>query len=111
MTACEVIQKEVLAASKAREKFLATGKSSDAKALRKAVEAAVHTACKDVFKKASRTPELAGMGTTVTVVLIAGHQKGILGHVGDSRAYLLRPFVRGSDPSLVEKNTWSNQCE
>ncbi len=36
-----------------------------------------------------RDPERAGMGTTVTVALLAGDALTI-GHVGDSRAYLLR---------------------
>ncbi|MEZ0310299.1 MAG: Stp1/IreP family PP2C-type Ser/Thr phosphatase [Myxococcota bacterium] len=89
-TACEVITREIASAGKTREKFLASGKSSDVKAVAKMVEAAIHTACKEVYKKASRNPELAGMGTTCTVVLIAGHNKGILGHVGDSRLYVVR---------------------
>ena len=42
-----------------------------------------------VVGKAESNPELAGMGTTLTVVL--GTPDGAhLGHVGDSRAYLLR---------------------
>ena len=89
-TACEVITREIASAGKIREKFLASGKSGDVKTVAKMVEAAIHTACKEVYKKASRNPELAGMGTTCTVVLIAGHNKGILGHVGDSRLYVVR---------------------
>jgi serine/threonine protein phosphatase PrpC len=89
-TACEVITREIAMAGKVREKFLASGKSGDVKSVAKMVEAAIHTACKEVYKKASRNPELAGMGTTCTVVLIAGHNKGILGHVGDSRLYVVR---------------------
>ncbi len=89
-TACEVITREIASGGKTREKFLASGKSSDVKAVAKMVEAAIHTACKEVYKKASRNPELAGMGTTCTVVFMAGHNKGILGHVGDSRLYVVR---------------------
>ncbi len=89
-TACEVITREIAGSGKIREKFLASGKSADVKVVAKMVEAAIHTACKEVYKKASRNPELAGMGTTCTVVLVAGHNKGILGHVGDSRLYVVR---------------------
>jgi serine/threonine protein phosphatase PrpC len=39
--------------------------------------------------EAANKPELAGMGTTMTVAAVVGHEL-LLGHVGDSRAYLLR---------------------
>ncbi|MBO0876687.1 MAG: serine/threonine-protein phosphatase [Pseudonocardia sp.] len=39
--------------------------------------------------EAAERPELAGMATTLTAMLFAGHRLG-LAHVGDSRAYLLR---------------------
>lgn len=105
-TACDVIQRELQGASKLRERFLATAKSSDIKALAKAVEAAVHTACKEVFKRASKTPELAGMGTTCTVVMLPGHHKGILCHVGDSRLYVMR---QGTVHQLSEDHTYVNE--
>lgn len=104
--ACEIIQREIVAANKPREKFLASGKSSDAKALAKVVEGAIHTACKEVYKRASRNPELAGMGTTCTVVLLAGHHKGILGHVGDSRLYVTR---QGTVHQLSDDHTYVNE--
>ncbi|OGQ90605.1 MAG: hypothetical protein A2289_06450 [Deltaproteobacteria bacterium RIFOXYA12_FULL_58_15] len=104
--ACNIIKRELEAASKQREKYLQSGKPSDIKGLRKAVEAAIHTACKEVFKKASKSPEHAGMGTTVTVVLIAGHDKGILGHVGDSRLYVARG---GAVHQLSEDHTYVNE--
>ncbi|MEE8408088.1 MAG: Stp1/IreP family PP2C-type Ser/Thr phosphatase [Myxococcota bacterium] len=103
---CEIIQKEIEHASKPREKFLASGKPSDAKVIRKALEAAIHTACKEVYKKASRNPELAGMGTTCTVVLLIGHNKGVLGHVGDSRLFVLRG---GQVHQLSEDHTYVNE--
>ncbi|MDX6256561.1 MAG: family protein phosphatase [Frankiales bacterium] len=37
----------------------------------------------------AQDPSLAGMGTTLTAMLIAGTRVGLL-HIGDSRAYLLR---------------------
>lgn len=43
-----------------------------------------------VLDDANQRPRLAGMGTTLTLALIAPDGTVDLGHVGDSRAYLLR---------------------
>lgn len=58
-----------------------------------------------VFRRARREPDLSGMGTTLTALLVASPWLA-LAHVGDSRAYLLRggQVVRlTSDHSLVEE--------
>jgi serine/threonine protein phosphatase PrpC len=89
-TACEIIQKEIDEAARLRERFLVSGRAADIKLLRKAVESAVQAAGREIHRLASRADELTGMGTTCTVVLLTGHQKGILAHVGDSRLYVLR---------------------
>ncbi len=44
---------------------------------------------KNVWEKACRDKELKGMGSTATLVLIRDDE-AIIGHVGDSRAYLFR---------------------
>ena len=49
---------------------------------------AMHALNREVFQAASK-PETRGMGTTLTVAMVAGSSLAI-GHVGDSRAYLLR---------------------
>lgn len=49
---------------------------------------AMHALNRDVFQAASK-PETRGMGTTLTVAMVAASSLAI-GHVGDSRAYLLR---------------------
>ena len=51
---------------------------------------AVSSANQSVFEKASDDPELRGMGTTLTALLVRDGRFH-LAHVGDSRAYLLRP--------------------
>ncbi len=53
---------------------------------------AVRFAMKEVVAAADVHPELDGMATTVTLLLANGH-KAVIGHVGDSRAYLLRNGV------------------
>jgi PPM family protein phosphatase len=50
---------------------------------------AIESACATVHQKATESPNLAGMSTTVTAVLIDGDEV-VMGHVGDSRLYLLR---------------------
>ncbi len=50
---------------------------------------AVRAANLEVFHHAAEHPEHSGMGTTLTSVLI-DDQVGLVAHVGDSRAYLIR---------------------
>lgn len=67
--------------------------------------AAVQSACAAVHAEASAKRELAGMGTTVVVLLIAGEHI-IVAHAGDSRAYLVRSeqvHQITRDHSLVEE--------
>jgi len=50
---------------------------------------AVAAANREIFSMAAEQSELAGMGTTL-VMLLAGDDRAALAHVGDSRAYLVR---------------------
>jgi protein phosphatase len=64
---------------------------------------AVEAACAAIFETAQADSELAGMGTTVTAVLVDG-RSAFVAHVGDSRAYLLRSghiYQVTQDHSLV----------
>ena len=64
---------------------------------------AVEEACAAIFEAAQADSELAGMGTTVTAVLVDG-RSAFVAHVGDSRAYLLRSghiYQVTQDHSLV----------
>src|SRR3569623_1738631 len=57
------------------------------------LEHAVQEACGAVFRRAQAEPDKRGMGTTATVLLIAGtgdQLRGFIAHVGDSRVYLAR---------------------
>ena len=56
---------------------------------------AVEKACFQIFKAAQDDPHLAGMGTTCSSLLIHG-KNAFIGHVGDSRVYLI---PGGSDPA------------
>lgn len=66
---------------------------------------AVDAACGAIFRKARDEPELSGMGTTVTALLLKGRD-AFFAHVGDSRAYLVRGgFIQqiSEDHSLVNE--------
>jgi len=54
-----------------------------------AIRSAFKEANRQVYLKAHSQDNLRGMGTTLTAGIIAGDRL-ILGHVGDSRAYLIR---------------------
>ena len=61
----------------------------DVQTVARMLESSVIAAHDAIVGKAKRERRLAGMGTTVTaVVLVAGYW--VLAHIGDSRAYLLR---------------------
>ena len=68
------------------------------------VDAALRLANRRVHDAGERDPERAGMGTTIVVILLEEDRVAI-GHVGDSRAYVLR----GSRlQQLTEDHTWLN---
>ncbi len=53
------------------------------------IDALIQEANRRIFDRASTDPAASGMGTTMTVALVEGMTVAI-GHVGDSRAYLVR---------------------
>ncbi|WP_132992659.1 PP2C family protein-serine/threonine phosphatase [Gordonia zhaorongruii] len=54
-----------------------------------ALERATHAGNAAIAQQVEQTPELEGMGTTLTSILFAGSRIGLC-HVGDSRGYLYR---------------------
>lgn len=59
-----------------------------------------------ILAEVDRRPELAGMGTTITMVELRPDGFAMIGHVGDSRAYLLR---KGLLRQLTEDHTIVNE--
>jgi len=53
------------------------------------IDALIQEANRRIFDRASTDPSASGMGTTMTVAVVEGMTVAI-GHVGDSRAYLVR---------------------
>ena len=70
------------------------------------VNEAITRANTAVLERAAGDSELTGMGTTMTALVVAGADQVLVGHVGDSRAYLLHEGVLRritDDHSLVEE--------
>lgn len=93
-----------VASSAAVEEFLRCEKENRGLDPLRRLRSCLQAANRAVLKMAEDDPALRGMGTTFTVLLL--EDGAYLGHVGDSRAYLLRvgalnPLTR--DHSLVEK--------
>lgn len=99
--AIEVIR-EVLAADRAPLEALAREPAPHHRAAAVAlVERAVQQACSAIYQLAQADVARRGMGTTCVVLVVAG-EKGIIGHVGDSRVYLVR---NGEEHQLTEDHT------
>ena len=90
-----------LASQKARD-ILITALARAQKHPPLAIARAVQQANLDIFDYAEAHPESRGMGTTLTVVLLDDHV-ALIGHVGDSRAYLIRA---GKIRQLTRDHSW-----
>ena len=102
--AVEILEREI---EKARQEGLLVPPASVLKPgephpLRVLLRRAVVAADQAIYETALANPALAGMGTTLTVLLFAGNQAH-MGHVGDSRAYLYRD---GRARQLTEDHSW-----
>jgi PPM family protein phosphatase len=99
--AVEVV-KQHLQTNKSILKELAKEPSQAARAAASSlVEVAIQRACADIYKMATNDATKRGMGTTFVSLVISGN-KGVIGHVGDSRVYLVR---NGQCHRLTEDHT------
>ena len=76
-----------------------------APAILKLLEESIKEASAKIFDKSDKQPELAGMGTTVTLALTHG-KRAYVAHVGDSRLYRLR---NGKFEQLTEDHSLVNE--
>src|SRR5438477_5784485 len=103
--AVQTIERELLSARLRAEDAFASTAPLENTPLAGALREAVEGACAAVFRTSRANPELAGMGTTCISLLIRDAQ-ALVGHVGDSRAYLLREadvYQLTEDHSLVNE--------
>ena len=87
--AVQTVERELLSAKLREDDPFATSAPLADTPLAGALREAVEGACAAVFRTSRANPELAGMGTTCIALLIRGTH-ALVGHVGDSRAYLIR---------------------
>src|SRR5260221_9809072 len=101
--AVEIVEREI---EKARREGLLTRTPGDgngeADPIGTLLRKAVVEADRAIYETAMANPALAGMGTTLTVLLFHGGELH-MGHVGDSRAYLYRD---GRARQLTEDHSW-----
>ncbi len=72
--------------------------------MRTAMSRSVASAHEGIREEGLDRPELEGMGTTLTAMALdAGSMSWVVGHVGDSRAYLYRA---GELTQLTRDDTW-----
>ncbi|MCB9544605.1 MAG: Stp1/IreP family PP2C-type Ser/Thr phosphatase [Myxococcales bacterium] len=69
------------------------------------LDEAVATACARVYEMSRESADRHGMGTTLSLMLVAGN-RGFIGHVGDSRIYLTR---MGQVHQLTEDHSLVNE--
>jgi serine/threonine protein phosphatase PrpC len=102
--AVEILEREIEKARQAGQLSRPTGElpPGDPHPVRALLRRAVIEADRNIYEVAMQNPALAGMGTTLTVLLFAGNQLH-MGHVGDSRAYLYRD---GRARQLTEDHSW-----
>lgn len=69
------------------------------------LESAIEQACARIFHLAQENSDKRGMGTTLSLLLVA-NKRGFIGHVGDSRIYLVRA---GQVHQLTEDHSLINE--
>ncbi|MBM4375613.1 MAG: protein phosphatase 2C domain-containing protein [Deltaproteobacteria bacterium] len=102
-TAIEVLRTEIRRVSEEIARFGRGEASQDD--LRELVRDLVETASTAIYDLASEDDERAGMGCTLTLLLVIG-DKAVCAHVGDSRLYLSR---HGKVSQLTNDHTMSNE--
>lgn len=85
-TVCEVLDKS----APDQETFATSGGLLALLTLKKNMQTALVRANNTIFAQGRYNAEQRGMGTTCTALQLLPHHKAVLGHVGDSRLYMLR---------------------
>jgi serine/threonine protein phosphatase PrpC len=99
--AVEVVRQQLSTGRQALEDLTQASTSEARAAAAALVETAIQRACAEVYRLATADATKRGMGTTFVCLVLAG-TKAIVGHVGDSRVYLLRG---GQAHRLTEDHT------
>jgi serine/threonine protein phosphatase PrpC/CRP-like cAMP-binding protein len=103
--AVEAIKKVVQEARPLLDQFSKAPTAEAREQVAHLMERAIHRACAEIYAQATSDLGKRGMGTTVVALLALG-KKAVIGHVGDSRAYLFR---QGRAHQLTEDHTIVNE--
>ncbi|RLB59568.1 MAG: Stp1/IreP family PP2C-type Ser/Thr phosphatase [Deltaproteobacteria bacterium] len=87
--AVKIVRQHVLQARRNGGVFQSVFSHQEPEPVLKMLDRAVRDASARIYELSSRRPELEGMGTTATLLLVHG-LTGYVAHVGDSRLYRLR---------------------
>jgi serine/threonine protein phosphatase PrpC len=102
----EIVREHLLAHKATLDAFTADPGHDHREDVQKLLAKAIQKACKEIFQLAEKDDSKRGMGTTCVALVVCG-KKAVVGHVGDSRAYLLRggrAHQLTEDHSLVEEH-------
>ncbi len=99
--ATEVVRQHITANRHLLKDLSANPSQESRSAAQALMEVAIQRACSDIYRMAQTDTSKRGMGTTF-VCLAVGGNKGVIGHVGDSRVYLVR---HGQCHRLTEDHT------
>jgi serine/threonine protein phosphatase PrpC len=103
--AVESIRNHIEAVRKVEPDLFGSGAGVEDSQVPDVLRHAVEKACAVIYETAQTAPDLAGMGTTVTAILVDG-PSAFVAHVGDSRCYLVRAgriYQVSEDHSLVNE--------
>src|SRR4051812_14051286 len=103
--AVQTVEKELISARLRAEDPYASTARYDESPLASALREAIEGACGMVYRTSRSQPELQGMGTTC-IALLLHRDVAIVGHVGDSRAYVVR---EGAVAQLTEDHSLVNE--
>ena len=99
--AIEVVREHISQNGQALKALAANPAQEVRQAAAALVEQSIQRACADVYRMALADPTKRGMGTTFVMMAVGG-TKAVIGHVGDSRVYLVR---NGQTHRLTEDHT------
>jgi len=103
--AVQTVEKELISARLRTDDPFASDESFDKTPLAAALQEAIEGACSVVYRTSRSEPQLGGMGTTC-IALLLHRDIAVVGHVGDSRAYLVRD---GGILQLTEDHSLVNE--
>jgi PPM family protein phosphatase len=103
--AVQTVEKELISARLRADDPFASDEGFEKTPLATALQEAIEGACSMVYRTSRSQPELGGMGTTC-IALLLQRDLAVVGHVGDSRAYLVR---EGGILQLTEDHSLVNE--